>query len=72
MLAARVAVVFDEGDLVSDAATVASSAISGFSIPARQLDATAGSLQRSMAFFLGVAATAFSADFWNRGKVLSE
>lgn len=66
MLAVRVAVVFDEGALVSDTATVASSAISGFSIPERQLGATVASLQRSVAFFLGVAATAFSMDFFCR------
>jgi len=54
-------------------ATVApSSAISGFAIPERQLAAAVGSFPRSMAFFFGVAATAFSMDFWSHGKTLSE
>jgi len=69
-LAVRVALVLDEGALVSVAAAMVapSSAISGFSIPERQLAATVDSFPRSMAFFLGVAATVFSMDFWCHSK----
>jgi len=69
MLTVRVAFVFDECALVSDAATatVASSAISGFSFPEQRLGTAVGSFPRPVAS-LGVAATAVSVDFSSHGK----
>ena len=69
MLTVHVAFVFDECALVSDAATatVASSAISGFSFPEQRLGTAVGSFPRPVAS-LGVAATAVSVDFSSHGK----